>query len=74
VPNGIIRIRIAQLPNARDLEYLALRYVRVSGVYNVPLALAHDLIESGCASAASDSDPLTDIVATDVDEDESEDE
>jgi hypothetical protein len=56
-----IRVRLMRLPRAKDFEYFALRYLRVNGVYEVPLGLAHDLIESECALPCNDSDPLTDV-------------
>ena len=59
--NDVIRIQLTRLPSARDLEYFALRYLRVNGRYDVPLELAKDLIEFGCAMPSQGGDPLTDI-------------
>ena len=56
-----VRVRLTRLPLAKDVQYFALRYLRVNGVYEVPLGLAHDLIASECALPCDDSDPLTDI-------------
>ena len=56
--SDMIRIRITRLPSARDLEYFALRYLKVDGIYEVPLELANDLIEFECATPSDG--PLTD--------------
>ncbi len=57
----LMRVRLTQLPTARDLEYLVLRYLKVDGVYDVPLHVAHDLIEFGCALPCDSAEPLTDL-------------
>ena len=51
------------------MEYLSLRYLRVNGVYDVPLLMAHDLIEFGCAEHARESAPLSDFDAGESDDD-----
>ena len=57
----LVRIRFIRIPPARDLEYFALRYIRLNGVYEVPLTIAAELVESGFASLGHDSDPLYDF-------------
>lgn len=59
--NEVIRIRLIRLPFARDLEYFALRFLRLNGVYAVPLELAKDLVEFGYAMPTDGDDPLTNI-------------
>jgi len=60
--NDVIRIQLTRLPSARDLEYFALRYLRVNGLYDVPLELAKDLIEFGHAMPSGHvGDVLTDL-------------
>ena len=58
--DNLIRIRLQRLPSPRDLEYFALRYLKVNGVYDMPLQVANDLVEFGYASP-EDIAPLTDI-------------
>jgi len=60
--SNLIRIRLRQLPSARDLEYLVLRYLKVDGVYDVPVQVAHDLIQFGYASPGDGSEPLSGFV------------
>ena len=59
--NEVIRIQLTRLPSARDLEYFALRYLRVNGLYDVPLELAKELIEFGHATPSGHGDVLTDL-------------
>jgi hypothetical protein len=56
-----IRIRLIRLPSARDLEYFALKYLRLNGIYEVPLELAKDLIEFDYAMPTDGSEPLTSL-------------
>jgi hypothetical protein len=56
-----IRIRLTRLPSARDLEYFALKYLRLNGIYEVPLELAKDLIEFDYAMPSDGSEPLTSL-------------
>jgi len=44
------------------LEYLVLRYLKVDGVYDVPVQVAHDLIQFGYASPGDGSEPLSGFV------------
>jgi hypothetical protein len=55
----MIRIRLTRLPSTRDLEYFALRYLELNGVYEVPLEMAKDLIEFGYATPSGASQPLS---------------
>ena len=48
----LVRIRFTRIPPARDLEYFAMRYIRLNGVYEVPLEMAAELVEFGFASLA----------------------
>ena len=59
--NDVIRIRLTRLPSARDMEYFALRYLRVNGIYELPLELAKDLIEFECATPSDGREPLSDM-------------
>ena len=61
MPQHVIRIRLSRLPSVRDLEFFALRYLKVNGVYEVPLELAKDLVEFGYAMPSDGNDPLTTI-------------
>jgi hypothetical protein len=57
---SLARVRLIRIPTPRDLEYFVRRYMKLNGVYEVPLEVAKDLIEFGYASpddsAASVSD------------------
>jgi hypothetical protein len=71
----LVRIRFTRIPHPRDLEYFALRYIRLDGVYEVPVDLAAELVEFGYASLGNASEPLNDLSAVrpqvpDVDEDD----
>lgn len=57
----VIRIHLTRLPSARDFEFFALKYLKVNGVYEVPLEMAKDLIEFGYAMPADGTDPLNSI-------------
>ena len=57
-----MRIRLSRLPSARELEYMALRFVKSDGVYDVPLPFAFLLMDLECASRAELSDALTDFI------------
>ena len=59
--DNLINIRLHRLPSARDLEYFALRYLKVNAVYAVPLEVAKDLVEFGYASPEDVVAPLSDI-------------
>ncbi|HUQ97911.1 MAG TPA: hypothetical protein VM166_00570 [Gemmatimonadaceae bacterium] len=57
----MFRVRLTSLPAPRDLEYLALRYLRADGVYEVSLELANGLVGLGYASPDDSADALTDL-------------
>jgi hypothetical protein len=61
MPPELIPVRLTRFPSRNDWEFLSLRYLRVNGVYLVPVALASDLIEIGCAALADGSAPLTEV-------------
>ena len=65
----VIRIRLTHLPSVRDLEYFALRYLTVNGVYETPLLVAQDLIEFGYAEHVDGTATSTDIEPFDVPDD-----
>lgn len=64
--DNLIRIRLVQRPSPRDLEYFALHYFRLRGVYDVPLELANDLIQFGYAVVEDSSSPVTDITLSNI--------
>jgi hypothetical protein len=59
--DDLVRVRLTRLPPARDLEYLVLRYLRVNGIYVVPLSLAVDLVELGYALPDDGPDPPSEL-------------
>ena len=61
--NDVLRVRLTRLPSPRDLEYFALRYLKVNGIYELPLEVAKDLVDFGYALPSDGADPLTPIDA-----------
>jgi hypothetical protein len=48
------RIRLTKCVSRTDLEYFALRYVRLGEIYDVPAALARELVKFGYAALEED--------------------